>query len=417
MSTYQLDLFAHVAGAYADSANGELDNESLYASVAVRAGLDPRALEQRTPIGKTGQRHNVVKRAIRWHQQTLKEMGVLAKVAGRRGIWSLSEGAGKQLRNATRNVKLVAFSTDLGIAIFGSNTDVLPGLDEPITLVFTSPPYPLRKARAYGNPTGEQEYVDFICRSLDPLVRNLAPGASVCINLSNDLFEPGSPSRSLYCERLVLALNDRLSLRLMDRLVWQSSKPPGPVQWASIKRVQLNSGYEIILWFSNDPRRVKADNRRVLEPHTEAHQKFVAAGGIQRAAVYGDGAYRHRPGGFSMPTAGRIPRNVISRGTRCTDTLQYRRDAQRLGLPVHGAMMPISIPDFLIRFLTEPDDLVVDPFGGTIKTGKAAEQVGRRWICVELALQYVRAAAERFRTCPGFWIDPSLEAFSGASIV
>ncbi|MBR8048859.1 DNA methyltransferase [Burkholderia multivorans] len=118
-----------------------------------------------------------------------------------------------------------------------------------------------------------------------------------------------------------------------------------------------------------------------------------------------------------MPTAGRIPRNVISRGTRCTDTLQYRRDAQRLGLPVHGAMMPISIPDFLIRFLTEPDDLVVDPFGGTIKTGKAAEHLGRRWICVELALQYVRAAAERFRTCPGFWIDPSLEAFSGASIV
>ena len=415
-NTNQLDLFAHVAGAYTESACGELDNRTLYESVAARAGLDPRALEERMPIGKTGQRHNVLKRAIRWHQQTLKEMGLLARVAGKRGIWSLSEGAGKQLRNAARSVKLVAFSTDLGIAIFGSNTDVLPGLDEQVTLVFTSPPFPLRKARAYGNPVGEQAYVDFICRSLEPIVCNLALGASVCINLSNDLFEAGSPARALYCERLVLALNDRLSLRLMDRLIWQSSKPPGPVQWASIKRVQLNSAYEVILWFSNDPMRVKADNRRVLEPHTETHRKFVAAGGIQRSAIYGDGAYRHRPGAFSVETAGRIPRNIISRGTRCADTLEYRRDAEHLGLPVHGAMMPISIPDFLIRFLTEPDDLVVDPFGGTIKTGRAAERLGRRWVCVELALEYVRASAERFRSCPGFWMDPSFEAYTGTMI-
>lgn len=37
------------------------------------------------------QQHNPLKRTIRWHQQTLKEMGVLARVAGERGIWALSE--------------------------------------------------------------------------------------------------------------------------------------------------------------------------------------------------------------------------------------------------------------------------------------------------------------------------------------
>lgn len=337
---------------------------------------------------------------------------MLARVAGERGIWALSDAAGKRLNNAASSVKLVAFSTDLGVAIFGSNTDIMPGLDEPIQLCITSPPYPLRKARAYGNPEGEVAYVDFICRSLDPIIKNLAPGGSVCINLSNDIFEVGSPSRSIYCERLVIALYDRFSLRLMDRLIWQSSKPPGPVQWASIKRVQLNCSYETILWLSNDPMKVKSDNRRVLEPHTDAHRKFVASGGSSRSAVYGDGAYRHRPGAFSGETPGRIPKNIIVRGNRCADTLQYRRDAERLGLPVHGAMMPLSVPDFLIRFLSEPNDLVVDPFGGTIKTGRAAERLGRRWVCVELALQYVRAAAERFRNCPGFWIDPAIEAYS-----
>lgn len=32
-----------------------------------------------------------------------------------------------------------------------------------------------------------------------------------------------------------------------------------------------------------------------------------------------------------------------------------------------------------------------------------------RWICVESALQYVRGAAELFRSFQGFWINPALE--------
>ncbi|MFM0265495.1 DNA methyltransferase [Paraburkholderia sediminicola] len=414
MSALQLDLFAHVAAAYADTSDGELDNARLYSMVAARAGIDQQALDERVPIGKSGQRHNPVRRKIRWAQQTLKEMGMLSRVAGRRGVWSLSEAAGKKLHNALSGVKLIAFSTDLGVAIWGSNTDAFPGLDEPIALVITSPPFLLRKPRAYGNPATEGDYIDFICRSLEPLVRNLVPGASVCVNLSNDVFEPGSPARSLYCERLVIALHDRLGLKKMDTLIWQSPKPPGPVQWASLKRVQLNCGYETILWLTNDPMRVKSDNRRVLEAHTEKHKRFVAAGGVSRYAEYGDGAYRLKPGAYSRETAGRIPRNVLMRGNRCADTLEYRRDAERLGLPIHGAMMPLSIPDFLIRFLSEPSDLVADPFGGTMKTGMAAERLGRRWVCAELALEYVRAAAERFRSCAGFDLHPAIEAIRGA---
>ena len=66
--------------------------------------------------------------------------------------------------------------------------------------------------------------------------------------------------------------------------------------------------------------------------------------------------------------------------------------------------------DFYIRFLTEPEDLVVDLFGGTVRTGLAAERTGRRWLVTEWILQYLRGAAELFRGSEGFWMNPALNA-------
>ncbi|MDR8877281.1 DNA-methyltransferase [Burkholderia multivorans] len=408
----QLDLFAHVATAYAEASNRELTNAELYPLVVSRAGLDAAVLDDRVPVGRTGERHNLFRRKIRWAQQTLKEMGVLSRVAGRRGVWVLSEAAGKKLSKARAGVKLVAFSTDLGVAIWGNNLDIIDGIDEPISLVFSSLPYLLRKPRAYGGIADEQQYIDFICNSTEPLLKHLAPGGSICLNLTADAYETGVPAQSIYFHRLVCALHDRLGLKMMNDVIWEGSKPPGPTHWACVNHVQLCSAYEHILWLTNDAQRIvdRVDNRRVIEPHTDKHQRFVASGGIQRTATFGDGSHRHRPGGFSRPTAGKLPRNILKRGNRCADTLRYREDAQRLDLPIHGAMMPLSVPDHFIRLLTEPGDLVVDHFGGTIKTGMAAERLQRRWICVELMLEYVRAAAERFRECAGFHLHPAMEA-------
>ncbi|WP_175762242.1 site-specific DNA-methyltransferase [Burkholderia anthina] len=409
----QLDLFAHVASAYAEADDGTLTNADLYARVAARAGIHADALVSRETIGgSTGQ--NRVRHRIRWAQQTLKAMNVLSRVADRRGVWTLSEAAGKKLRAARAGVKLVAFSTDLGMAVWGSNLDVMDGIDEPISLVFSSLPYLLRKPRAYGGIADERAYVDFVCRSIEPLLKNLRPGGSICLNLTADAYEPGTPAQSIYFERLVVELRDRLGLWKMNDVIWEGSKPPGPTHWACVNNVQLVWAYEHVLWLSNDPARVRADNRQVLEPHTDKHRRFVAAGGIQRRASYGDGAHQHRPGGFSQQTPGSLPRNILKRGNRCADTLQYRDDAENLRLPVHGAMMPLSVPDFFIRFLTQPGDLVVDQFAGTIKTGMAAEKLQRRWICIELMLDYIRAAAERFRACAGFELHSAIDAYPTA---
>ncbi|WP_235191629.1 DNA methyltransferase [Pseudomonas aeruginosa] len=129
--------------------------------------------------------------------------------------------------------------------------------------------------------------------------------------------------------------------------------------------------------------------------------------------MYGDGAYKLRPGSFGSITEGRIPRNVIERGHRCAATQEYRAAVNRLGLPAHGAGQPLSVPEFLIQFLTEPGDLVVDMFGGRCMTGLAAERNNRRWICTEIMLEYLRGGAELFRNFPGFSLNPALAQVGG----
>lgn len=405
----QMDLFAAVTAAYAEDPAG-VCNAALYEKVSRTAGVAETEMEARVPIGKSGEMHSPMKRKIRWYQQTLKMLGVIERVEGERGVWRLAEKATKDLDRVTAGVKLVAFSTNLGVAIWARNQDVFTNLNEPIALCFSSPPFPLRHTRAYGNPD-HAKYVDFICDSIEPIVRSLVPGGSIVMNLSQDIFEPRSPARSLYLERLTLALHDRLGLSLMDRMPWVNfSKPPAPTYWACVNKLQLTTAYEPVLWFTNDPLRVRSNNQRVLEPHTERHRQLMAAGGAGRCATYGDGAYRLRNDSFGKVTAGKIPRNVIMRGHVCADTKAYRQRAQQLGLPLHGAMQPTDISDFYIRFLTEPEDLVVDLFGGTVRTGLAAERAGRRWLVTEWILQFLRGAAELFRESNGFWMNPALDA-------
>jgi len=399
---FQPDLFSSVIHAYSTDRAGVLANADLYRNVARHAGMPTDTVEEKHPVGVEGQLHNLFARKLRWYQQSLKHAGILEHVAGERGVWRLTQPAGKDLSKIQPGVSVVAFSTELGIAILGSCDTVFAALDAPIALTITSPPYPLAKARRYGNPT-EPEYVDWVCRMLEPVVRNLMRGGSVVLNVSNDIFEPGLPSRSLYRERLILALHDRLGLHKMDELVWHNpSKPPGPVAWASKTRQQLNVAWEPVYWLTNDPRAVRSNNRRVLQEHTDRHLSLIQSGGEMRDRVYSDGAYRVSPGNYGAATEGRIPRNVLRFGQSCADQRKYKAAARSRGLPAHGAAMPLSLASFLVEFMSEPGDLVVDPFGGSFTTAKAAENLGRRWLSTEVMAEYVIGAASRFCTATGF---------------
>jgi DNA modification methylase len=403
---YQLDLFQVVSTAF--SSTDTLSTADIYSHVQKFTGLPDEAFTSKEPIGVTGQEYNKLSRTIRWHQQTLKNLGLIERVEGTRGLWTIT-GKGKiQLRAATPGTKMLAFSTDLGMAIWGNAEDVYNSLDVPISLIITSPPYPLRVQRSYGGPTNdggqsEQLYIDWLCTVLEPVIAKLKDGGSLTLNISNDIFTPGMPSRSLYKYRLVLALCDRFGLHLVDEIPWVvPNKLPGPIRWTSMQRQLLCVGWEPILHFTNNPLALRSSNQRVLQPHSERHLSLMANGGEARAREACDGELKVRKGSFSRQTAGAIPKNVITRGHTCSDQRAYKSAARALGLPVHSAPFPLELIRWLIRYLTEEGELVVDLMGGTTTTGKASQLEGRRWIVSERIWEYLRGGAERYREFPEF---------------
>lgn len=403
-----------VLRAYVSAPHAPLSNRTLYKALEKdipdpSVSFRPRARPHTSPSPI-----NLATRAIRWSQQSLKRAGILERLPGKRGLWTLSERVKQELHQARPTITLLAFSTDLGLAIWGSHHEVFSRLTLPITLCVTSPPYPLRRARAYGNPP-VTDYVDFICQALEPIIRQLVPGGSLCLNLGNDIFEAGSPARTLYRERTLIALCERYNLAPMDTLIWVNpTRPPCPVQWASKNRIQLNATWEAVLWLTNDPHRVHADNRRVLLPHTPRHHRLLAQGGEHRRTTYADGAHQLRPNSFANPTAGRIPRNVLTIPHDCPETRAYRRHAAQLGMPAHGAIMPIALARFLIQYLSRPGDWIVDPFSGRATVGQACQELDRRFVCSEIIYEYLRVGAESFRNAPQFRLDPTFASLTSS---
>lgn len=399
-TAHQIELFDHILPAYAGG--GAMSNADLYRAISKASGLDAAAWDVKAPIGAAGEMHSPLKRRVRWYQQSLRALQLLERHESKRGYWTLTPKGKNKLTPSEPGNVLLGFSTDLGIALWAKSEAVFPQLGEDIHLCLTSLPYVLRNARAYGGAK-EHEYVDWALRLLEPIIRQLAPGGSIALNLGQDCFEAGMPSRSLYKERLLLKLVDTFGLRSMDTLIWHNpSRPPGPLQWASLSRQQLNASYESILWLSNDPKRCLANNRRVLQPHSEQHLALMGQGGEKRHTSYGDGAHRVRPGSYGKPTEGRIPRNVITMSHKCGSKQALAALARAAGLPVHGATMPLGLAKLLIEFLTEREQLVVDPCSGWFTTAKAADELGRRWIGVEHMGDYVLGGALGMRSRPGF---------------
>jgi DNA modification methylase len=139
--------------------------------------------------------------------------------------------------------------------------------------------------------------------------------------------------------------------------------------------------------------RPKANNSRVLKPYSEAQLDLFRRG-------YNKG---RRPSGhvigdaFSRNNGGAIPPNLIEvANTGSQDS--YQQYCREHGLEIHPARFPKEIPEFFIKFLTDPRDTVLDPFGGSNMTGAVAEELKRRWITFELNSTYLEGSVGRFNS-------------------
>ena len=92
---------------------------------------------------------------------------------------------------------------------------------------------------------------------------------------------------------------------------------------------------------------------------------------------------------------GALPSHLISISNTDSNG-HYLRACKAAGIPPHPARFPAGLPEFFIKLLTDPGDLVIDIFAGSNTTGAAAEGLGRQWMSCDLDPDYVAASAFRF---------------------
>ena len=99
---------------------------------------------------------------------------------------------------------------------------------------------------------------------------------------------------------------------------------------------------------------------------------------------------------FSKDNKGAIPPNLLELANTDSNSA-YLRECRKHGTKPHPARFPHGLPEFFIKFLTEPGDLVVDPFAGSNITGEVAERLGRRWLAFEIVEEYLQVSMFRFQ--------------------
>src|SRR5262249_8206021 len=168
------------------------------------------------------------------------------------------------------------------------------------------------------------------------------------------------------------------------------SKLPTPAEWVTIQRTRVKDAVNTVWWLSKteSPR---ADNRRVLRPYSRSMHRLLREGyqTAERPSQHKISPHFRRDNGGAIP-----PNLLEAPNTPSADG--YLRRARAAGLPIHPARFPPAVPEFFIRFLTEPGQLVVDPFAGSNVTGHVAERLERRWLSVEVNPAYVAGSRLRF---------------------
>jgi len=282
------------------------------------------------------------------------------------------------------------YATPFGAAFLGDSVSLMAELPpESIDLVVTSPPYALHFEKEYGN-VAKHEYVDWFLPFAAEIKRILRPTGSFVLNIGGS-YNEGEPTRSLYHFKLLIALVERVGFHLAQECFWYNpAKLPAPAEWVNVRRVRIKDAIEYVWWLSSTPW-PKADNRTVLGPYSRDMKKLIKRG--LRETV--------RPSGhnitakFADDQGGSIPTNRLEWGNNDSNSAFMRACTER-GVKTHPARYPHVLPEFFQRLLTEPGDVVLDPFAGSNTTGSVAESLHRRWLGFELDEDYLRISGLRF---------------------
>lgn len=286
-----------------------------------------------------------------------------------------------------------AYTTNLGQAVCGDSRQLLQQLPaESLDLVITSPPFALQRQKAYGN-RDQSEYLDWITEFAALVRDKLKPTGSFVLDIGG-AYQKGVPVRSLYNFRLPIRFCDDLGFFLAEDFYWfNPSKLPSPIEWVNKRKMRVKDSVNPVWWFSKTEW-PKANVSNVLAPYSDRMKKLIEDPGKfyrpkQRPSGHDIGA------SFGKDNGGSIPSNLLQI-PNSESAGRYLDGCKLVGAPGHPARFPAKLPEFFIRFLTEPGDVVLDIFAGSNTAGAVAEKEGRQWLAFEERQDYLATSVFRF---------------------
>ncbi len=308
------------------------------------------------------------------------------------------------------------YKSQKGKLVIGDSIKLLeeyqfPEIKGKINLLITSPPFPLNSKKKYGNEKGK-EYLDWFTK-LAPIFSDLlTDDGSLVIEIGNS-WEPERPVQSLLHLECLMALvkHSNANLRLVQEFIcYNPSKLPSPAQWVTVNRLRAVDSYTHVWWIAKTDY-PKADNSKVLRPYSKSMQRLL------KRQSYNSGK---RPSqhdiskkGFLKDHGGSIPHNLFelepidaNREVRLpytalsfsnsTSNSYFLKTCREQKVRPHPARMSGELINFFIEFLTDKNDLVLDPFSGSNTTGYCAEKLDRNWLSFEIKEEYAKQAVIRF---------------------
>ena len=226
-----------------------------------------------------------------------------------------------------------------------------------VQLIITSPPYNIGKEYEV-----KQEYSDYLNEMkpiISELVRILRPGGSICWQVGNGVRRGEViPLDALYYP---IFKSEGLSLR--NRIVWCFGH-------GLHAQRRFSGRHETVLWFTKGDEYVfNLDSVRVPAKYPKKkHYK-----GPNKGQLSGNPLGKN-PGDVWEIT------NIKALHPEKTD---------------HPCQFPVGLVDRLVRSLSNPGDIVVDPFLGSGTTIIAAAINGRKSLGIEISKKYIKISKQR----------------------
>jgi DNA modification methylase len=241
--------------------------------------------------------------------------------------------------------------------------------DESAKLIITSPPYNIGKA--YEKATSLDAYLSALAPIADELTRVLSPQGSVCWQVGNYV-EDGEvfPLDVFY-----YPFFKSRGLKLRNRIIWH-------FEHGLHASKRFSGRYETMLWFTkSDDYTFNLDSVRVPSKYPgKTHFK---------GEKYG------QPSGNPL---GKNPSDAWRIVVQDWETAFWEIPNVKANHPektLHPCQFPIELVERCVLALTNPGDVVLDPFSGVGSALVAALRHQRRAVGCEKEVEYIEVAKQR----------------------